>query len=95
MMSCLKWHPNQQKNGWEKKGYLKRWVLPSKDLFYNLPAEIKSKYKQNQKGKSPEFMPLDAHLNRDVHSSHDFHKTLSDNLPENQLFSSQEAHPVD
>ena len=77
-----------------KKGYLKRWILPSEDLFDNLPAEVKSKYKQNPIGNSPEFMPLDAHLNQDVHSSHDFHKILSEDLPENdpKKFSGSTPH---
>ena len=66
-----------------KKGYLKQWILPSEDSFNNLPVEVKSKYKQNPIWNSPEFMPLDAYLNQDVHSLHDFHKTLSDDLPEN------------
>ena len=66
-----------------KKGYLKQWILPSEDLFDNLSVEVKSKYKKHPIGNSPEVMPLDAHLNQDVHSSHDFHKTLFDNLSEN------------
>ena len=41
--------------------------LQQEDLFDNLPEEVKSKYKQNPIGNSPESMPLDAHLNQDMH----------------------------
>ena len=39
-------------------------------------------------------MPLDAYLNQDVQSLYDFHKTLSDDLPENypKKFSGSTLH---
>ena len=63
----------------DEKNYLKRWVLPSNDLYDNMP-EVKNKYKNNPLGNSPEFMPWDAHLNQDVHSSVDFHSVLTKHL---------------
>ncbi len=70
------------KDWMKKKGYYERWVLPSEDLYDTLDPEIKRKYKQNPIGNSPEFMPLDAHLNQDVHASHDFHKCITAHLDE-------------
>ena len=33
-------------------------------------------------GNSPEFIPLDTHLNQDVHQSHNLHATVTSHLPE-------------
>ena len=62
-----------------EKGYLKRWILPSQDLYSNLP-DLDKKYGGNPIGNSPEFMPWDAHLNQDIHSSLDFHTILAKSL---------------
>ena len=68
---------------WMKgKGYLDRWILPSMDLYNNLPHDARRFYEGKPVGNSPEFMPLDTHLNQDLHSSHDFHATLSQDLPD-------------
>ena len=57
---------------WMKdNNFFERWVLPTDDLYDNMP-EIKRKYTNHPLGNSPEFMPWDAHLNQDVHSSLDF-----------------------
>ena len=61
------------------KGYLKRWILPSNDLYVNSP-DLYKKYGGNPIGNSPEFMPWDAHLNNDIHSSMDYHCLLSKGL---------------
>ena len=72
------------KNWMETKNYLGKWILPSHNLYDNLD-EIKKKYKNNPLGNSPEFMPWDAHLNQDVHSSVDYHclvsKSMADDDP--------------
>ena len=53
---------------WMKgKGYYKRCIRPSNDLYKNKP-ELLTKFKDNPIGNSPEFMPWDNHLNQDVHS---------------------------
>ena len=68
---------------WMKsKGYLDRWILPSENLYNNLPKEARRFYEGKPVGNSPEFMPLDTHLNQDLHSSHDFHVTLTQDLPD-------------
>ena len=70
----------KENNEWmRQKGYLKRWILPTDDLYVNLP-ELKSKYNNNPIGNSPEFMPWDAHLNSDVHASMDYHCLVSKEL---------------
>ena len=66
----------------QQKGYLERWILPSSDLYDNLPKEARRFYEGKPVGNSPEFMPLDTHLNQDLHSSHDFHVTLTQDLPD-------------
>ena len=65
-----------------QKGYLERWILPSVDLYDNLPPEARRFYEGKPVGNSPEFMPLDTHLNQDLHSSHDFHSTVTQDLPD-------------
>ena len=46
-----------------EKGYLQQWILPSDDLFNNLPVDVKKSYHGKPVGNLPEFMPLDTHLN--------------------------------
>ena len=72
---------NKTKEWMRQKNYLRRWILPSDDLYDNLP-QVKAKYKQNPVGNSPEFMPWDAHLNQDVHASHDLHCATTQHLSE-------------
>ena len=63
-----------------QKGYLERWILLSVDLYDNLPPEARRFYEGKPVGNSPEFISLDIHLNQDLHSSHDFHSTITQNL---------------
>ena len=72
----------ETKEWMEKKGFLARWVLPSKDLYDNM-NDLKGKYKTNPIGNSPELMPWDAHLNADVHSSVDYHCLVAKDLKKN------------
>ena len=67
----------------KEKGYLDRWILPSSDLYDNLPSDARRFYAGKPVGNSPEFMPLDTHLNQDLHSSHDFHATVTQDLIDN------------
>ena len=62
------------------EGYLKRWILPSSDLYDNLPIQARKAYQGKPVGNSPEFMPLDTHLNQDLHTSHDYHATITQHL---------------
>ena len=64
----------------QDKGYLDRWILPSNDLYDNLPSKARRFYEGKPVGNSPEFMPLDTHLNQDLHSSHDYHATVIQHL---------------
>ena len=64
-----------------QKGYLRRWILPTSNLYECLP-EIMAKYKDKPIGNSPEYMPWDAHLNQDVHACHDLHTVVSEKLEE-------------
>ena len=64
----------------QDKGYLDRWILPSNDLYDNLPSKIRRFYEGKPIGNSPEFMPLDTQLNQDLHSSHDYHSTVTQHL---------------
>ena len=63
------------------KGYYKKWLLPTKNLYDNSPDLLK-RYKDNPIGNSPEFMPWDSHLNQDLHAAHDHHVTLTRHLPD-------------
>ena len=69
----------ETKQWMQQKGYLERWILPSDDLYENM-KDLKGKYGNNPIGNSPEFMPWDAHLNADVHSSIDYHCLVSKHL---------------
>ena len=55
----------------EKKGYLHRWLLPLNGLQDGTPYAVRPY------GNSPEFMPLDNSLNRDILQSLRFHCVLS------------------
>ena len=59
-----------------QKGYMNRWILPSDDLYNNLPANIKNQYHGKPVGNSPEYIPLDYHLNQDICISHDHHSYI-------------------
>ena len=65
-----------------EKGYLKRWILPSEDLYNNLPNTVRKSYQGKPIGNSPEYMPLDTHLNQDIHASHDYHVVLTQDAPD-------------
>ena len=69
----------ETKRWMEQKGFLRRWILPTHDLYDNLPV-LKNKYGTNPIGNSPEFMPWDAHLNSDVHAALDHHVLVSKHL---------------
>ena len=52
----------------------------SNDLYDNLLSEARRFYEGKPVRNSPEFMPLDTHLNQDLHSSHDYHSTVTQHL---------------
>ena len=54
-----------------QKGYLHHWLLPLNGMQYGTP------YASRPVGNSPEFMPLDNSLNRDILHSLCFHCVLS------------------
>ena len=47
---------SKTKEWMREKGYLRRWILPTSNLYDGLP-EVKAKYKDNPLGNSPEYMP--------------------------------------
>jgi len=61
----------------EKKGFLKRWVLPLNGLNKG------GRYDGRPIGNSPELMPLDCSLFKDVDFSMSFHIALTSWLPPN------------
>ena len=73
----------ESKDYMREKDYLKRWILPSHDLFEDSPDLANYKYAKNPPGNSPEFMPWDTHLNKDLHDAHDEHVLLTRQLPDN------------
>jgi len=68
-----------------EKGYLKRWILPSENLYDHLPSAVAKSYKGKPIGNSPEYMPLDTHLNQDIHASHDHHVVLTHDAPDDNI----------
>ena len=80
----------------EKRGYLKRWILPSSDLFEGYP-DLNKKYGGHPCGNSPEYNPWDLRLNQTVHKEHDNHvrvtSSLPDGHPKNSLARIQELCP--
>jgi hypothetical protein len=58
---------------WMKtKGYYDRWIHPQLDVN----AEF-TRYRDNPPGNSPEMMPMDVSLNKDIHESVSRHCSLS------------------
>ena len=76
-----------------QKGYLKRWILPSDDLYDNLPDNVRKSYQGKPVGNSPEYMPLDTHLNQDIHASHDYHAIITQHVPEENLLKFSSSTP--
>ena len=61
-------------NWMKQKGYLHRWLLSLNGLQYGTP------YAGRTVGNSPEFMPLDNSLNREILQSLRFHCVLSHSI---------------
>ena len=61
-------------NWMRKNGYLHRWLLPLNWLHYG------TSYAGHPVGNSPEFIPLDNSLNRDILHSFLMHSVLSSNI---------------
>ena len=79
---ALKIMTSKANKAWmQEKGYLKRWILPSEDL-YDHDRQLKKAYNGNPIGNSPELMPWDCHLNQDVHLAHDHHVIITRHLSE-------------
>ena len=71
---------NQRMDEAEGVPYLEQWILPSSDLYDNLLIQARNVYQGKPVGNSPEFMPLDCHLNQDLHLSHNYHATITQHL---------------
>jgi len=56
----MKWMKTQKLTGYDTN-FLDHWILPQQDLNKG------TKYSYRPPGNSPELMPMDAYLNRDVH----------------------------
>ena len=65
-----------------KKDYLKRWILPSRDLYDDHEDLKNYRSAMNPPGNSPELMPWDTHLNKDLHDCHDVHVLYTKYLPD-------------
>ena len=65
----------------EKQGYLKRWILPSADLYDGYP-DLHKKFGGNPLGNTPEIIPWDLGLNNDVNKHHNDHIQITADLPE-------------
>jgi hypothetical protein len=74
--SCREWMKTQTIRG---KTYYERWVLPENGL--NDTAELKL-YKGRPVGNSPEMMPWDCSLNKDILDSMNRHVLITKDLPE-------------
>ena len=73
-----------KKQIFEGKTYYDRWVLPLHGL--NDIKEMKiNRYAGRPVGNSPEMMPLDNSLNKDIHDSVDFHCLLTNHLQEDNI----------
>ena len=59
----------------EEKGILKHWWLPKEGV-----NDWSKEYKNRPVGNSPEMMPLDTSLNRDVHAAVSRHAALTDKM---------------
>ena len=59
-----------------EKGYLSHLILPQHRCNGGTP------YANRMVGMRPEVMPLDAHLNQDIHESVDRHVNLTSHLPD-------------
>ena len=60
----------------EEQGYLKMWFLPEQKLFEVDPSNLKSFFGRVP-GNSPEMMPLDKRLNKDLHEIVNQHYVLT------------------
>ena len=58
------------------KGYYHRLILPQNDLNKGTP------YANRVVGNHPHMMPLDEHLNQDLHNKVDVHTVLTKHLPD-------------
>ena len=63
----------------ERMGYLKMWFRPEQGLFEDHP-DLK-RYYGRVVGNSPELMPLDKRLNKDIHESVNQHYIATNDLP--------------
>ena len=62
----------------KEKGYWDKLVRPMLGINDNL-----KRFENRVVGNHPYLMPLDAHLNQDIHLSHDYHTILTCDLPDN------------
>ena len=73
---CRKWMQNERHG---EKSFLDRWLLP----FNKMNAG--TRYEHMPVGNSPEFMPLDNSLNRDLQLSHDYHCAVTAHLDDDDV----------
>ena len=73
-------------NWMKQKGYLNRWLLPLNGLQYGTP------YAGRPVGNSPEFMPLDNSLNRDILQSLRFHCVLGHSIVDGEETTEEERN---
>jgi hypothetical protein len=71
-------------NWMKENGYYDRWLLPELDLYRDFP-DVKSKYDRRPIGDTPESMPLDNNLNKDLHDDVDRQVAATKMLDEDNL----------
>ena len=81
---CLHWMKETNFNG---KSIFDRWILP-------ININKGTRYENTVCGNSPEFMPLDNSLNRDIQLSHDHHTIMTAHLPKDDIRRFSKATPV-
>ena len=69
--ACISWMKETQ---YGNCSIFDRWLLPVNGL------NEKTRYENKVVGNSPEFMPLDNSLNRDIQNCHDYHCILTNHL---------------
>ena len=77
---------NDCKDWMKEKGYFDRWlgpVLGCNDIVTipGQPEKVSTRYKERPPGNSPEVMPNDNSLNRDLKCAHDLCVSLTHHLP--------------
>ncbi len=79
----------------KEKGYYKHWVLPECGLFNKDYENGDMRYYETKPvGNSPELMPLDSSLNRDIHIAVQRHVALTNGYENDDERKFQSQHLI-